>query len=83
MEWVYVNRLTLCIITFFVSVFLFAQLHKVEINYIYTDPTTEFDLVGSMNDKQKRKAMEITESDNQYLDFYRGNTEVQQKDIEK
>ena len=36
-----------------------------------------------MNDKQKRKAMEITESDNQYLDFYRGNTEVQQKDIEK
>ncbi len=65
------------------SVFLFAQLHKVEINYIYTDPTTEFDLVGSMNDKQKRKkkAMEITESDNQYLDFYRGNTEVQQKEI--
>ena len=55
MEWVYVNRLTLCIITFFVSVFLFAQLHKVEINYIYTDPTTEFDLVGSMNDKQKKK----------------------------
>ena len=65
------------------SVFLFAQLHKVVIIYIYTDPTTEFDLVGSMNDKQKRKAMEITESDNQYLDFYRGNTEVQQKDIEK
>jgi hypothetical protein len=31
----------------------------------------------------KKKAMEITESDNQYLDFYRGNTEVQQKDIEK
>ena len=83
MEWVYVNRLTLCIVTFFVSVFIFAQLHQVEIRYIYTEPTTEFDLVGTMNDKQKRKAMEITESDNQYLDFYRGNTEVQQKDIEK
>ena len=32
---------------------------------------------------KKRKAMEITESDNQYLDFYRGNTEVQQKRYRK
>ena len=52
------------------SVFLFAQLHKVEINYIYTDPTTEFDLVGSMNDKQKRKAMQ----NNKQYDWHLANS---------
>ena len=40
-------------------------------------------LYGEMNDRQVKKAMELTESDNEYLDFYRGDNKVTQADIEK
>ena len=33
-EWVYINRIVLSIVTCFVSVFMFTQLHKIAINYI-------------------------------------------------
>ena len=53
MEWVYVNRIALAITVFIVSIFLFNQLHKIEIDYIYNNPTSNYDLIGSMTDKQE------------------------------
>ena len=46
MEWLYINRLTICIVTFFVSILIFAQLHAIAINYVYTEPTTDYDIIG-------------------------------------
>lgn len=46
MEWLYINRITLAIVTFFASIFIFAQLHTVAINYVYTEPTTDYDIIG-------------------------------------
>lgn len=82
MEWIYINRIGLCILAFIVSIFLIGQLHEITINNVYTDPTTTYDIIGEMNEKDKKTAMELTESDNQYINYYKGNTKVTQEEIE-
>lgn len=52
MEWIYINRITLCILVFIASLFLISQLHQITINNVYTDPTTDFNIVRS--DGRKR-----------------------------
>jgi len=82
-EWIYINRIVLCIATFIVSVFLFAQLHRITINNVYTDPTTTYDIIGEMSAKDRRKAMEVTKSDNQYIEHFKHKTDLKEKDIIK
>lgn len=82
-EWLYVNRIMLCISIFIVSVFLIGQLHQITINNVYTDPTVTFNVLGEMNDKDTQKAMKLTESDNEYIRHFKGNTKITQEDIEK
>ena len=72
MEWLYINRLTMAIVTCIASIILFAQMHTIAINYIYTEPTTDYDLIGGLSEKEEKKAMEITEQDNKVLDQFRG-----------
>ncbi len=83
MEWLYVNRLTICIVTFIASIILFAQLHSVAINYIYTEPTTDYNIIGELTDKDKKKAMEVTEMDNYFLDMFRGKLDTTTADVER
>ena len=45
MEWLYINRIVLAIITCIVSIILFVQLHNVAVEYIYTEPTTDYDRI--------------------------------------
>ena len=45
MEWFYVNRITMAVGTLVVSLFLFMQLHAVAIDWVYNEPTTEYDLL--------------------------------------
>ena len=71
-EWLYTNRVTLAIVTCIVSIVLFSQLHAVAINYVYTEPTTDYDLISGLSDKDKRKAMEVTEVQNKFLDRFKG-----------
>lgn len=66
-QWIYINRIVLCITTFFVSLFLLIQMHRLTINNIYTDPTNTFNILGQMTESDTRKAMQITESDNKYI----------------
>ena len=44
-QWLYVNRITLAIVTFFASIIIFTQLHQVAVNYVYTEPTTDYDII--------------------------------------
>ncbi len=80
-EWLYINRILLCIVIFVVSVFLFGQLHQITINNVYTDPTQDYDIIGQMAEKDQQNAMELTESDNQYINYFKGNTQVTVDDI--
>ena len=81
MEWLYVTRITLCIVTFVLSIFFFEYLHKVSIDYIYNEPTSEYDLIGGLTDEQRAKAMEVTEQDNYFLDMFRGKPKTTQQEI--
>lgn len=82
-EWIYINRIILCIATFIVSVFLFGQLHKITINNVYNDPTTTYDIIGDMSEKDRKKGMEVTESDNDYIEYFKDKNDLKETDITK
>ena len=83
MEWVYINRIGLAILTFFGTILLFAQLHRVAINYVYTEPTTETVVLGTLSETNQRKADELTQQDNYFLDKFKGKLDTTQEDIEE
>ena len=45
MPWLYINRISLTIVVFVASIIIFMQLHAVAIDYIYTEPTTDYDII--------------------------------------
>ena len=82
-HWVYVKKLTLTVVAFIASIILIGQLHRIEINYIYTEPTSTYDIVGQMSEKDLKTAEELTESDNQFLNLFKGKTDTTQEEIEQ
>ena len=44
-EWFYVNRISVAILAFAVSLFIFLQGHRMAINYTYTEPTADYNLL--------------------------------------
>ena len=45
MEWLYVNRITLFIVVGICSVFFFIYLHNISVDWVYTEPTTDYDII--------------------------------------
>jgi len=83
LEWIYINRILLCVASFVVSLFFFVQLHRITIQNVYTDPTNTYDIIGEMSSKERMKAMELTESDNDYIEYFKAKPDLVQADIEK
>ena len=48
-------------------------MHKVATDYIYSEPTTEYDVIGSLSESDEIKAKALTEQDNYFLDMFRYN----------
>ena len=82
-QWLYINRIVLCAATFVIGVLFFSYLHRVTIQNVYTDPTSTYDIIGSMSDKDKKKGMEVTESDNKYIKHFKDKADLKVKDITK
>ena len=82
MEWLYVNRICLSIVAFIASIILMIALHNIQVDYIYTQPTTDYDLVGAMSEKDQVKAEELTKIDNHFIDMFKGKEKTTQSDIE-
>ena len=82
MEWFYINRICIAIVTFIASIFIFSYLHQIAIDYQYTQPTSDYNLL-TMSAKDEKKAMEITKQDNKFLDMFRGKLQTDQGDIER
>ena len=80
-QWLYINRISLAIVIFFASIIIFTQLHNVAIDYIYTEPTTHYNIIGGLSEKDERKAMELTEQDNIILNQFRGKINTTQEQI--
>ena len=83
MEWLYVNRIAIAILTFLISVFLFYELHVTAINWIYTEPTTDYDIMGGVTGRELEEAKAKTESDNKFLNMFKGNTKATVQDIQR
>ena len=81
MEWIYINRLLLGIVTFIATIIIVMQLHALVIRNVYTDPTANFDIIGQMSEKDVASAMEITNSDNKYIEHFKADPEVTTDDI--
>lgn len=82
MEWLYINRIVMAIVTCLASIVIFSQMHAVAINYIYTEPTTDYNIMGELSEKDAKKAMEITKEDNKILEQFRGKPKTTEKQIE-
>lgn len=81
-EWLYVNKVCICVIAGIVSMFMFYQIHQTAITYIYEQPTSDYNVIGQMSASDEKKAMRITEQDNYFLDMFKGRVEVKQNEIE-
>jgi len=82
-EWLYVNRITYAILVFAISMFLMIALHRVAINWVFTEPTTDYDLIGGLTDREKLEAEALTKSDNQFLYIFQGKLKTTKDEIEK
>ena len=83
MEWLYINRISLAILTCISSFILFSQIHKIAINYQYEQPTTDYNIMGSLSDSDYKKAMETTRKHNIFLDMFKGEMDTTVETIEK
>ena len=75
-EWVYVNRLLLGLVTFIITIIVVMYLHNLVIQNVYTDPTTNYDIIGQMSERDTATAMELTASDNEYIYHFKDDPEV-------
>ena len=78
LEWVYVNRLTMLVLAFIGSFVILYVTHLVQINYIYTQPTSDYNLIANMEGADLRRAMQRTKNHNVFIDMFRGkrNTDM-------
>ena len=83
MEWLFINRILIAILTFFITIFMCVALHKVAVNWIYTEPTTNYDIMGGMTGSELIEAQKLTESDNRFIERFIGDRDVTVADIQK
>ena len=76
MEWLYINRITITFITFFVSLAMFMYMHKLTVDYIYENPTTESIILGSLSESDRKKAEDLTKQDNYFLDRLKNRKDI-------
>ena len=81
LEWLYINRVACTIVAFLVSLFIILESHQYAINYIYTEPTSDYNLLGNMSEREEKTAMEKTESDNYFLDEYRHDMGITKEEL--
>ena len=81
-EWLYVNRIVLMITTCLISIFMFYQLHRISIQYIYEQPSSDYNILGQMSEIDEKKAMQTTQKHNYFLNRLKGKTNTTIQDIE-
>ncbi len=83
MEWLYINRVTCTIIAFVVSMFVIFESHHYAVNYVYTEPTSDYNLLGNMSEREEKTAMQKTESDNVFLDKFRNDRGITEEELKE
>ena len=70
-EWLYLNRIAICVISFIIAVFAIERIHQIAIDYVYTNTSQDSTIVG-MSTEDTFGVQQILKSDNVFLDKYRG-----------
>lgn len=84
LHWLYVSRLTMSILAFIGAIITIIALHAIQVNFQYTNPTSDYDLIGTAEGGELKKAKATTERQNKVLDKLRGpGKTVDDKEIKK
>ncbi|MBR6504850.1 MAG: hypothetical protein IKT41_03970 [Clostridia bacterium] len=85
MEWLFINRMCLAVVAGIIALFVYTQLHRIAIDYIYKTPTStsEYDIIGQMSELDLKKATALTEDDNYFIDKFKGKGKVKEEDVRK
>ena len=84
LHWLYVSRLTMSILAFIGAIITIIALHAIQVNFQYTNPTSDYDLIGTAEGSELKKAKATTERQNKVLDKLKGpGKNVDDKEIKK
>ena len=83
LHWFYVNRLVFAAVACIVGIFIFWRAHAMTVKYIRTEPTSDYNLLGSMTEKQLADAMATTELHNKVLDHFENDPDATEADIKE
>lgn len=84
LHWLYVSRLAMSILAFIGAIITIIALHVIQVNFQYTNPTSDYDLIGTAEGGELKKAKATTERQNKVLDKLRGpGKTVDDKEIKK
>ena len=84
LHWLYVSRLAMTILAFIGAIITIIALHAIQVNFQYTNPTSDYDLIGTAEGGELKKAKATTERQNKVLDKLRGpGKTVDDKEIKK
>lgn len=82
-EWLYINRVTCSIVSFLAAMFIIFTSHQYAVNYVYKEPTSDYNLLGNMSEREEKSAMQKTQNDNVFLDKFKNDFSVTQKDLKR
>ena len=82
-EWLYVNRLLFAVVAFIVTLVVVIFAHNFAIQYQYTEPTSDYNILGQMTESQMSKAMATTEKDNVILDACKDDLDITLDELKK
>lgn len=84
LHWLYVSRLAMSILAFIGAIITIIALHAIQVNFQYTNPTSDYDLISTAEGGELKKAKATTERQNKVLDKLRGpGKTVDDKEIKK
>jgi len=84
LHWLYVSRLAMSILAFIGAIITIIALHAIQVNFQYTNPTSDYDLIGTAEGGELKKAKATTERQNKVLDKLIGpGKTVDDKEIKK
>ena len=81
-ETLYVNKVVICLVTMVLTIALFALGHRIALNYVYTEPTSDYNLLGSLNERDTDEALKVTEAQNVALKEFKGKLKTTQEEVE-
>ena len=83
LRWLYVDKLVAMTAAFIVSIGVFLLVHQVQLNFVYNEPTVEYNLIGESSAREKQKAMEKTKRQNVIIKQLKGDPKIQKDTIVK